>query len=351
MHYDYIICGHGIAGAVLAQTLKKGGYSVIVFDGHLPHSASSAAAGLWNPISFKNLKLSWMANEFIETATSFYQSIELESKRSFFHQKEMSRLFHSTADINEWDTRSTSESLRGHIETDTTNKLSASIVQPYGYGVVKQSGWLNTPEFLLASKELLSNHFQEETMNYSNLQITEDSIYYKDIQASGIIFCEGYRIVSNPWFGYLPVEPNKGQVQTLKGDLDTADRIFHFGKFLLPTEPGIFRFGATYEFNDPNPEPTQITSQLMQEELKSVCTSTFEILEEKTGYRPTLPDRKPLLGFHPTHKNLWVFNGMGSRGVIMAPYCGVHFMEYLKGVNTLDPTMNITRYRRFFNEN
>lgn len=348
LQYDYIICGHGIAGAVLAHTLQQRGKKVLIYEGHLPYSASAAAAGLWNPLSFKNLKLTWRANEFLDDAESFYTRIEKASKRSFFHPLEMSRLFHSIADANEWDTRSTSESLINHITSDKTNKLTATVDQPYGYGVVKQSGWLNTPEFLIASKSLLNDHFREETLDYSNLEISTNGVRYKEVIAEKIIFCEGYRIISNPWFKYLPVEPNKGQVQTLRSEFASDDRIFHFGKFLLPLGDKVFRYGATYEFFDPHPEPTSVSSEQMQTELKAVCSDTFEILEEKTGYRPTLPDRKPLLGLHPTHSELAIFNGMGSRGVIMAPLCALHFADFLEGTCELDPNLNIERYRRLF---
>jgi glycine oxidase len=350
MRFDYIICGHGIAGAVLAQTLSLRGFSVVVFEGKLAHSASSAAAGMWNPVSFKNLKLTWMANEFLEDAKTFYRSIEVRTSRSFFHPKELSRLFHSTADINEWDTRSTSASLSDHIYSDSFNKLPPTVQQPFGYGVVKQSGWLNIPEFLEASKDILQEHLCEEALDYSQIQIRDNEIQYREIHAQKIIFCEGFRITSNPWFNYLPVEPNKGQVQTLKGLFDNAERIFHFGKFLLPLGNNLFRYGATYEFNDSNPDPTEGSSNLMQEELISVCSTPFEIVEERTGYRPTLPDRKPLLGLHPVHSNVAVFNGMGSRGVIMAPLCAKHFAGFLEGENPLDPSMNIKRYHRFFSE-
>lgn len=348
MHIDYIICGHGIAGAVLAHTLVQQGKSVLVYDADLPYSASKAAAGMWNPVSFKNLKLTWRANEFLSEAATFYHSIEEQSGTRFFHPKEMSRLFHSTADVNEWDTRSTSESLLGHLSSDTENKLPDSVHQPFGYGVVKTTGWLNIPEFLDVSKNLLGDNYKAEAFDYSKLQLNEDHILYDHVEAQKVIFCEGYRITTNPWFSYLPVEPNKGQVQTLKGSFDTSDRIFHFGKFMLPLGNNLFRFGATYEFNDPDPHPTAISSELMQRELKEVCSEEFELVDEKTGYRPTLPDRKPLLGLHPTHSQFGVFNGMGSRGVIMSPLCAKHYIHFLEGRSDLDPSMNIARYQRFF---
>ncbi|MEC7802196.1 MAG: hypothetical protein VX467_03390, partial [Verrucomicrobiota bacterium] len=44
-----LVVGHGLAGAILTQTLRLRGVSVACLDGGLIHSASKVAAGLINP--------------------------------------------------------------------------------------------------------------------------------------------------------------------------------------------------------------------------------------------------------------------------------------------------------------
>ncbi len=42
----------------------------------------------------------------------------------------------------------------------------------------------------------------------------------------------------------------------------------------------------------------------------------FNIL---AGVRPTVKDRRPLIGTHPMHSQLHVLNGLGTRGVMLGP--------------------------------
>ncbi|MDZ4751954.1 MAG: FAD-binding oxidoreductase [Flavobacteriales bacterium] len=346
--YDCIIVGHGISGAVLAQTLLSVGKRILVFDSHYPFSASRAAAGMWNPISFKNLKLIWRANEFLSTAYQFYTDIEITSGEHFFHPMELTRIFNSVADSNEWDTRSTSDALKDHITSEQDTSVEKHFFQPYGYGLVRQCGWLDVPLFVEVSKQRLGDRFISDSFDYSALLIQENGISYSGFQAKKIVFCEGSEVLKNPWFNWLPVEPNKGQVLTLHNKNLNAERIIHFGKFLLPLGEGQYRLGATYEFNDPYPEPTLASENELLQTLAELSNETFAVIENKTGYRPTTNDRKPILGFHPTNKSIAIFNGMGSRGVMMAPLCARIFDEMISEHIEPEREINISRYSHLF---
>ena len=50
-----------------------------------------------------------------------------------------------------------------------------------------------------------------------------------------------------------------------------------------------------------------------------MTSAPFEILSHNSGIRPTTKDRRPLLGRHTTLKRLHLLNGLGTRGVLMAP--------------------------------
>ena len=80
---DYIIVGQGIAGTVLAQTLLKQGKSVIIIDKKELSKASKIAAGLYNPVVFKRLVKSWMADDLVPFMDTFYTDAEKEIKENF----------------------------------------------------------------------------------------------------------------------------------------------------------------------------------------------------------------------------------------------------------------------------
>jgi glycine oxidase len=47
------------------------------------------------------------------------------------------------------------------------------------------------------------------------------------------------------------------------------------------------------------------------------------------GVRPTVKDRKPLIGLHPKNPKIGIFNGLGARGVLMGPYLSKQFSSIL----------------------
>ncbi len=76
MEFDFIIVGQGIAGSVLSVSLMKEGYTVCVINNSDLSSCSSVAAGIWNPVVFKRLTKSWLADEVVPELNSFYSYAE-----------------------------------------------------------------------------------------------------------------------------------------------------------------------------------------------------------------------------------------------------------------------------------
>ncbi len=73
----------------------------------------------------------------------------------------------------------------------------------------------------------------------------------------------------------------------------------------------------------------------------------YEVIDHQAGLRPTVPDRRPLVGTHPTYQNLSVINGMGSRGVVMAPSAAKALVSHLIDNEPLPEEIDIKRYARF----
>lgn len=64
------------------------------------------------------------------------------------------------------------------------------------------------------------------------------------------------------------------------------------------------------------------------------------------GIRPTVVDRRPLVGGHPEHQNMYVLNGFGSRGVLIGPYASKQLFDYIENQTDLDPEMDIQRFTK-----
>jgi glycine/D-amino acid oxidase-like deaminating enzyme len=79
--------------------------------------------------------------------------------------------------------------------------------------------------------------------------------------------------------------------------------------------------------------------------LKHILKANPEILSQKAGIRPTMHDRKPVIGLLHGNPLIGIFNGLGSRGILLGPYFAKQFADYLSGTSgNLHPEVNISRY-------
>jgi glycine oxidase len=146
----------------------------------------------------------------------------------------------------------------------------------------------------------------------------------------------------------VPFKPTKGQILTVKTDGSlTADRIYNQQFLLFPTEEkDVFKLGATYEWDVLNEIPTKKSTEELLAKAEKVLNVKFEVLEERAAIRPTVIDRRPVIGVHPEHENLLLFNGMGTKGVMIAPYFAKHLIDFIYDNQELDAEANLNRFLR-----
>lgn len=346
---NYIIVGQGLAGTILAQTLLKQGRSVLVIDEPTLSKASKIAAGLYNPVVFKRLVKSWMADELIPYMDEFYSDSEQLLKVNFYFKKQIVRLFAEEQEKTLW-LKKTNEPVGKYLSKNIENDLLTDIIHnPLGSAEVLDAGNLDAPLFL----EIFRNYFKEnntlleEKFDYDQLKISENAVTYKTITADKIIFCEGFKTTENPYFSWLPFKLTKGEIITIKliGDTEVSfDKVINKAVFILPVGNNTYKVGATYEWNDLNETPTEKGKADLMDKLQKVIKVPFEIIDHQAGIRPTVNDRRPLIGLHPQHAAVGVFNGMGTKGVMLAPYFAKHFSDFLENNIPLDKEVDIRRF-------
>ena len=139
--------------------------------------------------------------------------------------------------------------------------------------------------------------------------------------------------------------PTQGEILTIKIENLSMDKILNKGFFIMPLGNDLYRVGATYNWKISHYETTEEAKAELIEKIKTVLPQEFEIVNHQAGIRPTVKDRKPLIGVHPEYKNLGVFNGMGTKGILIAPYFANHFSEFLEGSFELEKGVNIDRFK------
>lgn len=345
--FDYIIVGQGIAGTVLAYSMIKEGLSVLVIDDKSLSACSKVAAGNFNPVVFKRLVKSWMADELIPFSDTFYKEAEQFLGQEFYWKKEIVKIFAEENEKDFWLKKANTAEVEKYLsKTITTDFFTDIVNNPLGCAFVKDAANLYVVKFL----EDFRNYFiqqdclLDDLFDYNQLTIETNSVRYKTVSAKKIIFCEGYKIAGNPYFKQLPFKPAKGEVLIVKiKNLDT-DKIINKGVYLLPIGDDLFIVGATYDWVNLNDVPTEKARTEIAGKLARVIKVPFEIVDQQAGVRPSVSDRRPVVGLHPEHPALGVFNGMGTKGVMLAPYFAKQFVDYLRFQTPMNKEVDCNRF-------
>lgn len=345
---DYIIVGQGLAGSAVAiQLLKKGKKILVIDEPHRNHS-SRPAAGLFNPITGKKPAKTWMADTLFPHLHQYYQEVEALTGEKFFFPKGMYRPFATIAEQNEWMGKSSEATFTPYIEKISSDSLfNEEVKDPFGGLMLRQCGYINTSIYLDAIRKyvtekgtFLSEHFDETA-----LRPDAEGVSYKDFRASAVIFCQGVHALSENRFKSLPVRPLKGEIINIKTDWK-KDVILNRGVYMVPgTESGVFRVGSTYASNDISEGGTEEGQLELEQKLKALVHIPYEVLSQDWGIRPTTPDRRPLLGNHPESDRLIIFNGLGTKGVSLAPYFSEVLIRWLENPEPLNKDVTLTRFK------
>lgn len=343
---DYIIVGQGLAGTLLAHQLLALNQKILIVNKEHPAMASKVAAGLFNPLSMKRCIKSWNADLFLPFAIKRYKELEKELKSSFFIERDIYRLFANHENRKEWEVKFSNQEVSDYIKGFENSSKNSYLKDHFGGALVGPGGNLDVAKFLEVSKDrfLKKELLLDEKFDYLKIDLLKYT--YKGYSCKKIIFCEGFQLINNPYFNYLPITPTKGEVLTIKSpSLGSIDRIISKGIWILPLKECLYLVGATFNRAELDDAVTDDGVFFLKERLNEVLDVDYEIISASAGVRPTTKDRKPLIGVHPKHNMLAIFNGLGTRGVIQAPFLTSNFGKFLtKGEKMLQNT-DIQRFR------
>lgn len=255
---DFIIVGLGLAGLAFARELEKNNKSFIVFENDSQNS-SKVAGGMYNPVILKRFTPVWDAKQQLEVALPFYKELEDLLQNKYDIPQSIGRLFTSIEEQNNWfatcDHPLLSEYMIPEVDTTIYNGIDA----PFGYGRVEKTGRIDAKKLLDDYRKYLSekDYLIVEGFDYSELDLSNNSILYKEINARKIVFCEGFGIKRNPFFNYLPMQEAKGELITIHAPELEIDFILKSAVFILPLGNHRFLVGATFNWKDKTNEPSK----------------------------------------------------------------------------------------------
>lgn len=344
---DYIIVGQGLAGSAIAAHLLTAGKKIAVFDRPEFNKATLIAAGLFNPVTGKKMVKTWLADTIFPYLHRFYTDIERQTRTSFFHPMPVYRPFLSVEEQNDWMARSAEEGYKDYVADVFTNTTMPGVNDPFGGLLLKQCGYVDTHAYTEAVRRWTqqAGFFVEEDFDSDALTPTESGVNYKDWSARYIIFCTG--IKKEKWFGWLPVVPLKGETMTVQTTFETK-YILNRGVYAVPNGLNRFKIGATYDFHDRFEEITAKGRGELMEKYQDIVTNPFTVIAQEWGMRPTVPDRRPIIGRHPEYDRVAVFNGLGTKGVSLAPYFASILIRSLENGDAINNAADVNRYKSVY---
>jgi len=333
---------------MLSWFLLQEGQNILVIDEYDTSSSSNIAAGVTNPITGRRLVKTWLADKLIPFSKATYSQLEELLGEKFYHPVSLFKPFDSVKAQNDWSSRCASSEYRLYLSNDKVIYLdNARVKNELGGFEINGGTQLQTARFLslyrnflLQKAILLNKKFEPDKLTVKN-----DTVTYGNLTARKIIFCEGAGAINSPYFKFLPFQLAKGECLLVRIDDFYPDRIILGEVFIMPTgEDNIYYIGATHDWNFHDALPSETGKNELEGNLRAVLNCNYEFVGHKGAIRPTVKDRRPFIGFHPEHPNVGIFNGMGTKGVSLAPYFAKHFVEHLVHNKDLMPEVDIHRF-------
>ena len=346
---DYIIVGSGLAGLAMAETLQGQGHTVLIYD-NLSQKASMVAGGLYNPVVLKRLTLAWEASRQMARSIPFYEALQEKLGVEFDEKLPVMRVLASAREQNDWFQAADQEGLSEFLVPRISENTNPCLEAPFGLGEVRHTGRIHTTRLLEAYRANLSDagNLREEAFEHQHLTPEKGGVRYGEVEARAVVFCEGFGLQQNPFFNYLPLNGTKGELVRIHAPALRESRVIKSGVFLIPLGEDRYLVGATYSWKDKSPEPTEAAREEILSKLRKFLRCDFEVEGQQAGIRPTVPDRRPLVGRHPRFPQLYVLNGLGSRGVLTAPYAAQCLSALILQEIPLPAAMDCARFSKRF---
>ncbi|MDP2453618.1 MULTISPECIES: FAD-binding oxidoreductase [unclassified Kaistella] len=339
---DYIIVGDGYAAYFFAHQLILHQKSFVLFSSN-KKSASRVSAGIVNPLVLKKFTTFWLAAEQIEFLTKTLAEIESYTGKNYLINERIHRIFHDENEKTLWSGKTETDELKSFL--NPTFETLETIKNPFGTGEVNHSARLEVNAFFEGLSSYLEAHDMliHEEFDYTKIQ---DSTY-KNINFKNIVFCEGMAVRANPFFNDIQVIANKGHHLKVK----LSQKMNHHytlkkKHFLFPLNDDVYYYGGTYDPNERGNEIDDFKTEELITGLSEFYPHDFEIEEVNYGFRPTVKDRRPILGNHPDHQNYYIYNGLGARGILNGCYFSKELYEHIENGKPLMAEVDIKRFNK-----
>lgn len=343
---DNIIVGAGLAGTWLAYQFIKHSKSFVLVDEQGLTQSSFVAAGIFNPILANRQKISFKADDIYPNLGKKYHDFEHFIHEKIFHRHPVSYIIDSLRELNDWAALSESHLFKDFVLM-RNERIGDRIISDFGTIEIQDSGWVDIPLMLNTFRKKIHtpNAFLNEKFTVDDLVFEDDLYHYKSYSAPNIIFCQGTAINQNPFTANIKLKPAKGEVLIIKSDELVEETIPQNGVFLLPLGHNTYKVGSNFEWENLDFKPTEKAKEEILSKLTKWFKAPFDIIDHQAGIRPSSLDRRPILGRINSHNSAFIFNGLGSKGVALAPFYSEMLYKFMYENGEIDKEVDVQRLK------
>lgn len=340
--HDVLVLGHGLAGAAFVEECWRRGLHVAVFAQQRAGEASRVAAGVVNPVVLRRIVPSWRAHRMLRGSGPCYHDVEQREGRPILHPMAMAEVFANAQVVRQWLARERDTELDGLVRPGIrAGSPAPGILAEHGHGLVEQCAWLDVPLYLdlQAARLKHAGDLFSEAVTEEGIIPVQDGIRIRGCSAPWLVRCQG------PYAQLPGLVLVKGETLTVRIPGLHLQGMVHRGVFILPLGDDRYRVGATFSWDHVWEGPTDEARSWLLERLRTLLVAplrpTVEVLAHEAGVRPAAKDRRPILGRIAAHQA--AFNGLGSRGALLAPWSAQHLAAHLFDSAPLDPEVDVAR--------
>lgn len=347
MRTDTLIVGQGLCGTWLSFWLQKAGADFIVLDAVSNNSASQAASGIINPVTGRRMAKTWLADTVLPFAETSYKAIGTLLNEELITTTAILDFFSAP------DRRLSFEKRAQQFEDylnwpEQEHDWLSFFDYPFGYGIIAPVYMVALQTMLAKWRTYLRLHEKlvQEKYEADLLTINQHNICYKDIRANRIIFCEGTAVMQHHFFSMLPFAINKGEALIVDIPGLSNDHIYKKTNVISPWQDGMFWVGSTYEREYVDDKPSAAFRYHATAWLQHFLKIPFTVHNHIAALRPTTVERRPFAGMHPQQRLVGICNGMGTKGVSLAPFIGKQMADHILHDSPILPEVDVKQYAR-----
>lgn len=330
MRPDVLVLGQGLAGTLLAWELERAGIAVVILDPGPAGAATTAAAGIINPITGRRLVRSWRIDELRPAACAAYRALEDALGVPLWRELRVRRRFADERERGTWRGRQARGELApyaGAADDDGFWIEAAARVDLGALLAAARARWLAAGT--LRSGTLAPGQLEREAARHAL-----------------VVDCTGRAGAEAGAFAFVPWEFSKGEMLELAVEGLEPDVVLNRRHWILPVGRGVAWAGATHEPGRRDVVPTREARERLESAARDLLGAArpFTITGQRAGVRVTLPDRRPAAGRHPDRPRLGLSNGLGAKGALWAPLLAREWRRHLETGAAFDPEIDVARF-------